>query len=59
MAVRQRVDYKLAHITFKARRTGCPVYIASLLFEYRQTHKNSALVWWTFIYNTILQTVTR
>jgi len=28
LPVRRRVDYKLALITFKARRTGCPVYIA-------------------------------
>ena len=28
---------KLALITFKARRTGCPVYTASLLNEYRPT----------------------
>jgi len=35
LPVRQRVDYKLALITFKAWRTGCPVYIASLLNEYK------------------------
>jgi len=37
LPVREHVDYKLALITFKARRTGCPVYIASLLNEYRPT----------------------
>jgi len=26
LPLRQRVDYKLALITFEARRTGCPVY---------------------------------
>jgi len=26
LPVRQRVDYKLALITFKAQRIGCPVY---------------------------------
>jgi len=30
-------DYRLALITFNAQITGCPVYIASLLNEYRTT----------------------
>jgi hypothetical protein len=34
LPVRQRIDYKLAVVTFKARSTGVPAYLASLVEDY-------------------------
>jgi hypothetical protein len=37
LPVRQRVDYKLAVITYRTRQSGVPNYMASLIQDYRPT----------------------
>ena len=37
MPVRQRIDYKLAVVTFKTQSTGVPAYLASLVDNYVTT----------------------
>jgi len=34
LLIRQRIDYKIATITYKVRQTNTPVYMASLISDY-------------------------
>jgi len=37
LPIRQRIEYKIAAITYKAKNSGLPVYIHDLLHDYQPT----------------------